>query len=640
MNGTELAHLHGLSKMSISKKAKKALENGLSVIDVGEDKYRFVLLNGKYDFSKVEAVKLFEVDDFESFPLAKRKEAQLKLDLVKAYNNRGAKSYEQFMSELPRKYNTLNIKRRGFFLLLKAVRECPKGKSPLPLLLDRRGKAPKAKKFHEQMQDEVVKMYLAKPHRAVRRMYEYLQTMYDDVPSYEIIRKFVDKYKETHAFEVAFAQSPDKAKGKFKPAGGSMSAHVLGANMLWELDATPADVICSDGKRYTISGMIDVYSRRVVMSVEASSSSYAIGRMMRKAILKFGVPSEVKIDNGKDYLSNHFASMCDRLQINRILCPPYSGEYKPHIERFFKTLSHQLFEEIDGYIGHSVADRQALQDQTSHRGKMESRKAWRESHRDGNEFAHKFALKKENMGLVVDVPLSAQELQECIDAWVTQKYETHIHSSLGCTPLERYHGAIERRMDDERELDILLGMETTRIIRKKGIEWQGVRYWSEVFGDIVGQKVYVLSDNNLGHVYIYSMNKEYICKALNPAMHDIDRSAYTGAVKRWNKKVTMRQKLNEEIRAEEPAYTLDSLKLPSKAETIQEPHKDPLAKTQAKEEPLELIGEMPIFKSIYEKFCWAIAHGKVDAKIERLASKNMDSWELAQQTQIQTQKVG
>ena len=639
MNGTALAQKHGVSKMAVSKKVKVALSLNLNSIELNGEQYRFVLLQGRYTFTLVETVKLLDVADFESFSLEKRKDAQLKLDLVKAYLERGDLSFEQFMQKLPVKYQVLNVKPRQFFRWLKDVQTCEKGKSPLPLLLDRRGKAPKAKKFNKQMQDKVVEMYLAKPHRAVRRMYEYLQTLYDDVPSYEIVRKFVDKYKQTHEFEVAFAMSPDKAKGKFKPAGGSMSAHVLGSNMLWELDATPADVICSDGKRYTLSGMIDVYSRRVIVTVEASSSSYAIGRLMRKAILKFGVPNAVKIDNGKDYLSNHFASMCDRLQINRILCPPYSGEYKPHVERFFKTLSHELFEEIDGYIGHSVADRQSLQDQTSHRGKMESRKAWRQSHRDGNEFAHKFALKKENMGLVVDVPLSPQELQEAVDAWVTQKYETRTHSSLKCTPLEKYHGAVERRMDDERELDILLGMETTRTIRKKGIEWQGVAYWSEVFGDIVGQKVYVLSDNNLGHVYIYSMNKEYICKALNPAMHEIDRSAYTGAVKKWNKKVTAQQKLVEEIRAEEPSYMMDSLKLDNNdtAETTQEQHTDPLAK---QEEPLVLVGEMPIFKSLFEKFCWALAHAKVDEKIEKLAKKHPESWELACLEQNQNLKVG
>jgi len=483
-------------------------------------------------------------------------------------------------------------------------------------------------------------MYLAKPHRAVRRMYEYLQTLYDEVPSYEIVRRFVDKYKQDNAFEVAFALSPDKCKGKFKPAGGSMSAHVLGANLLWELDATPADVICSDGKRYTLSGMIDVYSRRVIVTVEATASSFAIGRLMRKAILKFGVPSEVKIDNGKDYLSNHFASMCDRLQINRVVCPPYSGEYKPHIERFFKRLSHELFEEIDGYIGHSVSDRQALQDQTSHRGKMESRKAWRESHKNGDEFAHNFALKKENLGLAVAVPLSPQELQEVIDAWVENKYETSVHSSLKCTPLEKYHGAVERRMDDERELDILLGMETTRTIRKKGVEWQGMTYWSEIFGDIVGKKVFVLSDNNLGHVYIYDMDKKFICKALNPQMHNIDRSAFTGAVNRYNKKVAKEQKLLEEIRSEEPSYMMDSLMLPESEQVEAVEEKDPLQKTVPKDEPLEMVGEMPIFKSLFEKFCWAIAHGKVDAKIEKLAKKHPESWELACLEQNQNLKVG
>lgn len=636
MNGTELAHLYGLSKMAVSKKAKKALSSGVKQIEVGGDAYGFVLLDGKYDFTKVEKVTLLDVADFEAFPLAKREDAQLKLDLVKSYQNRGEKSFGAFMGKLPRKYSHLNIKERQFFRWLKAVENCPQGKSPLPLLLDRRGKAPKPKKFHTQMQEDVIKMYLAKPHRKVRRMYEYLQTLYEDVPSYEIIRKFIDRYKEENAFDVAFAKSPDKTKGKYKPAGGSMSAHVLAANLLWELDATPADVICSDGKRYTLSGMIDVFSRRVVITVELTSSSYTLARLMRKAILKFGVPSEVKIDNGKDYLSNHFSSICDRLQINQVVCPPYSGEYKPHVERFFKTLSHELFEEIDGYIGHSVADRQNLQDQQSHPQKMESRKAWRESYKDGNEFAHNFALKKENLGLEVSVPLSPQELQTLIDAWIEQKYETRRHGTLGCTPLEKYHGAIERKMEDERELDILLGMETTRTIGKKGIAWQGITYWSELFGDIVGEKVYVLSDNNLGHVYVYSMEKNYLCTALNPAMHNIDKSAFTGANKRYNAKVAKAQKLQEELRRDEPKYMMERFQLPeAQKEEATPTQTDPLAKKPTEEVETQTLDTTPMFTTVFDKLLWAIAHDKVDAKIEKLAIKYPQSWELALETHTQ-----
>ena len=377
MSGAELAHAYGVSRMAVSKKAKRAIEQGLGEIAMGEDRYSFVLDDGRYSFTRIESVKLLDIGDFDSFPIEKKRESQLKLDLVRAYQHRGTQSYEEFVANLPRKYSTLQISRRQFFRWMGWVEGCPKGKSPLPLLLDRRGRSSKKRKFGEQMQERVVQMMRAKPHRKVRRMYEYLKDIYDDVPSYEVVRRFVEKYKREHEFEISFSMSPERTKGRYKPAGGSMSAGVIAAHQVWELDATPADVICSDGKRYTINGMIDVYSRRVIMSVESSSSSYAVGRMMRKAILKFGVPQTVKIDNGKEYLSEHFASICQRLEIDRVVCPPYSGEYKPHVERFFKTMSHELFEEVDGYIGHSVSDREKIQDQKSHKAKLESRARWR-----------------------------------------------------------------------------------------------------------------------------------------------------------------------------------------------------------------------------------------------------------------------
>ena len=39
----------------------------------------------------------------------------------------------------------------------------------------------------------------------------------------------------------------------------------------------------------------------------------------------------------------------------------YSGWEKPHIERFFRTLSHGLIELLPAYIGHCVADRQVIE---------------------------------------------------------------------------------------------------------------------------------------------------------------------------------------------------------------------------------------------------------------------------------------
>ena len=54
----------------------------------------------------------------------------------------------------------------------------------------------------------------------------------------------------------------------------------------------------------------------------------------RKALLKFGVPGAVYIDNGKIFVSKWFRLACARLGTRHIVTKPYSPQSKGKIERF------------------------------------------------------------------------------------------------------------------------------------------------------------------------------------------------------------------------------------------------------------------------------------------------------------------
>ncbi len=650
MNSIDLSEKHNVNKSTISKKTAKALEEGVPIIEVGGVKYRVSKHGGRYDYEpyvskKPEARQRDPAEiRYLALPVEKRREAEKRLDLVRLYERRGDKSYSQFVASLPRRLRSLKFSKRQFERWLKAVRECPSNQTPLVYLADKRGVTTKDRAIHDEMAAAIERMIMEKPHRKAKRIYEYLCRQFDDVPSYETIRRWITKWKETHYLEYAFAKNPDKAKGQYKPAGGSMSEAVRYPNALWELDATPADVICSDGKRYTLSAAIDVYSRRVAIVIEESANYSTLAKLMRKAIKKFGVPEEVKVDNGKDYTSNYFDATCSRLRINKIEVAPYSGELKPHIERFFGTLTRELFEELPGYIGHNVADREALQSRQSFQKKLESIERWRQKYKDGNTFAKRFALKKENAGLEVGIPLSRDELQQWVDKWIVM-YENRVHGGIKTTPMKQWQRNLHevRRIEDERMLDILLGISTTRTIRKKGIDWHGITYWSEMFGDMVGQKVWVLSDDDLSSIYIYDLEMNYLFTAYSPEHVNMSRSSYLAATKKYTKRVRkiikaleileseaperMMERINSEIGLDTQDGIKQSEPLPS-LETVQE-RVAAAADANVVEADVRINGR-PTFTKFYDRFLWDIEHDMVDEKTKQLAEKYPDSWEMAQ----------
>ncbi len=652
MNGVELAETCSVSKMAISKKTSKAIANNESFIDVNETRYTFTCENGRYNYAElVREVKVEVSQDKEdiaylTFPVEKRKEAELRLDLVREYEKRGDMSYAKFMEQLPRRFRRLKFTQRQFLRWVQSVRECPVKKTPLVYLVDKRGIQSKAKAVSDEMGAVIEKMILEKPHRKAKRIFEYLQNDFASMPSYETVRKWISDWKSKNYLVYAFASNPDKAKGMYKPAGGSMSEAINFCNEAWELDATPADVICSDGKRYTLSAAIDVYSRRVVVVVEESANYSTLAKVMRKSIKKFGVPENVKIDNGKDYTSNYFAYTCSRLKINQIICPPYSGEYKPHIERFFGTLTRELFEEIDGYIGHNVADREALQSQQMFSKKLESIKEWRARYKDGNEFAKRFGAKKENAGLDVGVPLSKEELQLWIDKWIVM-YENRRHGGIKTSPVNKWNmdvGAV-RTIEDERMLDILLGISITRTIRKKGIEWYGITYWSEMFGDMVGQKVWVLSDDDMESIYIYDLDMNYLFTAVNPEYSNVSRSSFLAANKKWTKKLNKTIKALEELRAEAPERMMERVNGEVGSELMADkPRKNSAGfldmnlvesvatELESAKETVEAevtINGRPVFTKKYDRFLWDLEHEMVDTSTEKLREKYPDMWDMA-----------
>jgi len=367
-----------------------------------------------------------------------------------------------------------------------------------------------------EIRDFILGMICEIPHIRVSHLIRMVKQEFTQVKvSSSSINRWLSKWKDKNESVYLSIANPDAHKNRFLPAQGSLSADYTRFNQLWELDSTPADVMTTDG-RYSIVGAIDVFSRRVKVILSKTSDSDAVCRVMRKAILEWGMPEMIKTDNGKDYASKHFTNAMALLGIEQEFCRPYQGQEKPHIERFFGTMTRALFEMEKGYIGHNVEDRRAI----------ESKKA----------FADRLGAKDEEL---YDVKMSKDELQEKMDEWIDNVYEQENHRSLGMSPWKKYTTckAVTKIIKEPRQLDVLLSKSQIRTVSKKGISIDGVEYYGSKLALYIRKQVKCFYDNeDMGRLYVYDLeDHKFICVALNAENAGANLNEMAATAKRMKK---------------------------------------------------------------------------------------------------------
>lgn len=357
------------------------------------------------------------------------------------------------------------------------------------------------------MRELVLGLILQSPHVSARHVAQALRARFDPaiVPSASTIQRYLRRWRAEHPQLAARVASPDDWKNRFMPAFGSQSEGIERLNQLWELDSTPADVLLADGARHAILGVIDVWSRRLRLLVSRTSGAQAVGSLLRRTLLDWGVPEAVKTDNGADYTSRLVKRVLLALEIRHTLCPPFQPWTKPYIERALRTFAHDLVELLPGYVGHSVAEREAIRARQS------------------------FADRLMQRGQTVEIRMTADELQAFCDAWTDSVYAHNVHGGLGQSPFQRTAAWVEpvRRIPDARALDMLLAPAAgggTRRVQKRGLRLDGAYYIHADLGPYVGSDVTVLLDElDLGRVYVYTLDGSFICAAEDPERTGISR---------------------------------------------------------------------------------------------------------------------
>jgi putative transposase len=158
-----------------------------------------------------------------------------------------------------------------------------------------------------------------------------------------------------------------------------------------------------------------------------------------------GVPEIVKLDNGREFHSTSLRAAAAQLGIELRYCRPGSPHLKGKIERFFGAVARDF---CAPFPGRSFANPQARGD---YRAEIE---------------AH----------------MTLEQARKLFKLWLVDLYHNMRHSGLlGKTPLQRWEelSFLGVRLPPKAEdLVALIGLVVPRQIRRTGVEYLGLRYFS------------------------------------------------------------------------------------------------------------------------------------------------------------------
>jgi len=379
----------------------------------------------------------------------------------------------------------------------------------------------------------VVEMYITERCLSSTAVLKLLKEDFVHLPSKRSLQRFIARLEDERKVVIASVRDPDTYKGKYRLALGRADGNTDRAHQIWEIDTTPADVMTTDGRKMVL-GLIDRWSRRVLFMVCESESAQSVRRLLTTAIARWGVmPEVVMTDQGSGFINGSIVSALELLGIEHWPCPPGSPEKKPHVERVFGTFTRDRAELFDGYLGHNVAEAQKLR-----------------------------ARARKQTGRALIVPrMSAADLQAALDAWTDGEYHVREHSSLRMTPMAKWQSTpVPARAAPAGDvlrmaLSALVGQRT---VGKRGIQWQGGRYWAAGLAGWVGREVIVRRDeDDLGELLIFSPDGLFIDVAINHQRSGLSQEEFATQARAEQQRWVSEQKAELKARTRATGVTFE-----------------------------------------------------------------------------------
>lgn len=229
---------------------------------------------------------------------------------------------------------------------------------------------------------------------------------------------------------------------------------------MWQADTCYLSYLTIDGKAHRLYavGIIDDYSRYVVGAhLYLNDNAYNFQKVLKGGIAACGIPTMLYVDNGVPYANEQLSLICCALGIQLIHTKVRDGASKGCIERLWRTIRMDYEYMTDFTKFHSL-----------------------------------------------------EEADESFSAFI-RKYNTTVHSAIGCTPQKRYQEDSGRiRLPKSREwMDEQFLNRQNRMVHKDAT----IRIDKESYdtpAEFIGQKVEVrYLPDDMDHAFILYNGEHY-----------------------------------------------------------------------------------------------------------------------------------
>jgi transposase InsO family protein len=227
------------------------------------------------------------------------------------------------------------------------------------------------------------------------------------------------------------------------------------ANDCWQADTSQGPVIKISGRKaqtFLISFLDDASRMIVHAQFYLNDNAVNMQDSFKQAIAKFGVPKMLFVDNGKSYDNLQLQLICASIGIVLAHSRPYVATSRGKIERAFRTIK-------DGWMN-------AV---------------------DWNTFA------------------SLDDVNASLSAFLSESYTNNMHSSLSCTPKERFlrdYGRLRHIPAEELDFHFLHRKEC-RVTNAATIKLLGMEY--ETPQQYIGSKIKIrYLPTDMSELFVFS----------------------------------------------------------------------------------------------------------------------------------------
>jgi putative transposase len=215
-------------------------------------------------------------------------------------------------------------------------------------------------------------------------------------------------------------------------------------------------------RRAILFAIIDDHSRYIVgWKFSLAENTLILEEVFKEAILAYGLPERLYVDNGSTFSSEYLSRSCANLGIGLVHSKPYDSPSRGKIERFFRTVRMRFLSQFE---------------------------------------------KREDLTL--------EKLNRTFSSWLRDDYHFRRHSSIETRPFDRYQKSIEnyppKRVSHEEAGEHFMVRVDRNVRNDATVSYEGVYY--EVPPQYIGMRVELRHEQGEGaRVYLYENDKR-ICE--------------------------------------------------------------------------------------------------------------------------------